>query len=491
MMESGGRANRTVYACEQGPSWRVGDKSQFSRLIFGTLPTLDEVLDPPEEVEIREIENFSSGEKGEQEIIDAVHHEMAVASGEVIEIDSDEEDSPDPSITRVQAMALCEQLAGAVKEYGEAEDIFELLKQLCHFRAHLRRREFVNAKQTTLDVYVFAGPDSMHYGHIYCIVEWNGLIPLPSDLLGTTCREVYAFFEFQHTLSAGERPPEVIIMVKQLLEHTAKDGVFTLFSKDSDVAFPCSSFLVIVNRQKCESNNSFTWKIIALSHMLQSTTEPRGELEEATNQGHGALSRFQKHGGKQDLERSNFSGRWIFARWTILVLRLLSQSWRGRMAIHWVQNAAPRSTNEDPWTAIKDLDELVRSTSVSDEQYSTLLGNLGLALWYRFKRLGELSDLEDAISRNIDAVDLTPHGHPHKPNLLNNNLLRSFRAPRGAGCPRGRNSAVQTNLAVPCPSRNVIAARNDERAEHERSVVPPGVDGVGGGGHRSWTRRRV
>jgi hypothetical protein len=35
----------------------------------------------------------------------------------------------------------------------------------------------------------------------------------------------------------------------------------------------------------------------------------------------------------------------------------------------------------------------------------------------RFERLGELSDLEDAISRHRDAVDLTPHGHPDKPSL--------------------------------------------------------------------------
>ncbi|KAF9228902.1 hypothetical protein BS17DRAFT_772696, partial [Gyrodon lividus] len=46
---------------------------------------------------------------------------MAVARGKVIEIDSDEEDNLEPCITRVQAMALCEQLAGAVLEYGEAE----------------------------------------------------------------------------------------------------------------------------------------------------------------------------------------------------------------------------------------------------------------------------------------------------------------------------------------------------------------------------------
>lgn len=52
---------------------------------------------------------FLNGEKGEDKIVDAVHHEMAVARGEAIEIDSDEEDDrPEPHITRVQAMALCE-----------------------------------------------------------------------------------------------------------------------------------------------------------------------------------------------------------------------------------------------------------------------------------------------------------------------------------------------------------------------------------------------
>ncbi|KAF9220181.1 hypothetical protein BS17DRAFT_759942 [Gyrodon lividus] len=106
--------------------------------IFDTLPTLDEVLDPPEEVEICEVEIFMSGEKGEEEIIDTVQHKMAVARGEVIEIDSDEEDNLEPCITRAQAMVLCEQLAGAVLEYGEAEDLSELSKQLCRFRAHLR-----------------------------------------------------------------------------------------------------------------------------------------------------------------------------------------------------------------------------------------------------------------------------------------------------------------------------------------------------------------
>ncbi|KAF9220290.1 hypothetical protein BS17DRAFT_787863, partial [Gyrodon lividus] len=79
---------------------------------------------------------------------------IAVVRGEVIEIDSDEEDNLEPCITRVQAMVLCEQLAGVVLKYGEAEDLSELSKQLCCFHAHLRRQEFANAKQRTLNTYV-------------------------------------------------------------------------------------------------------------------------------------------------------------------------------------------------------------------------------------------------------------------------------------------------------------------------------------------------
>ncbi|KAF8548447.1 hypothetical protein OG21DRAFT_1423050 [Imleria badia] len=47
-----------------------------------------------------------------------------------------------------------------------------------------------------------------------------------------------------------------------------------------------------------------------------------------------------------------------------------------------------------------------------------LLTNLGNALFTRFQRLGELIDLEDAISRQKDAADLTPDGHPDKTTSL-------------------------------------------------------------------------
>ncbi|KAG6370030.1 hypothetical protein JVT61DRAFT_12549 [Boletus reticuloceps] len=49
-----------------------------------------------------------------------------------------------------------------------------------------------------------------------------------------------------------------------------------------------------------------------------------------------------------------------------------------------------------------------------------MLNNLGNSFITRFERLGELSDLEDAISTLRDAVHLTPDGHPDKPSGLNN-----------------------------------------------------------------------
>ena len=60
----------------------------------------------------------------------------------------------------------------------------------------------------------------------------------------------------------------------------------------------------------------------------------------------------------------------------------------------------------------------------SCEKYSNNLGN---SFKSRFEHLGELSDLEDAISTLGDAVDLTPHGHPDRPHRLHN-LGNSFKA---------------------------------------------------------------
>ena len=60
--------------------------------------------------------------------------------------------------------------------------------------------------------------------------------------------------------------------------------------------------------------------------------------------------------------------------------------------------------------AIGLLEELVGSTSVCDNRHRMGLMNLGVVFTYGFGHLGELSDLEHAISRHRNAVDVTPHG---------------------------------------------------------------------------------
>ena len=55
------------------------------------------------------------------------------------------------------------------------------------------------------------------------------------------------------------------------------------------------------------------------------------------------------------------------------------------------------------------------------------IANLRNSLLIRFERFGELTNLEHAISRHRNAVDLTPDDHPHKPDYINH-LGNSLRA---------------------------------------------------------------
>jgi hypothetical protein len=92
----------------------------------------------------------------------------------------------------------------------------------------------------------------------------------PSEMSATICLEVYASFEFQPMLGAGEQLRKLTITVEQLLNRGAKhvrewDGVshkgvgthtmaaFTFLPKDGDVVSPCSSVLLIVERRTCEN----------------------------------------------------------------------------------------------------------------------------------------------------------------------------------------------------------------------------------------------
>ncbi|KAG2743487.1 hypothetical protein P692DRAFT_20745443 [Suillus brevipes Sb2] len=102
---------------------------QARNRIFGTLPTIDELLDPAEE---RDKGEFSAFEGGDSSIADMVRHEIAVANGEVIEVDSDEDDNDevDPSITRQDILNLCRQLEVGCMQYGDPQFSLDLSSQL-------------------------------------------------------------------------------------------------------------------------------------------------------------------------------------------------------------------------------------------------------------------------------------------------------------------------------------------------------------------------
>ncbi|KAF8433237.1 CHAT domain-containing protein [Boletus edulis BED1] len=133
------------------------------------------------------------------------------------------------------------------------------------------------------------------------VVEWRGPIPLPSDRSATVALEVYASFEFQPMLGTGEHLRKLTITMDQLLDRSTKHVPFTLFPKNGDMVSPCSSILVTVKQRNGESSDSSASRVLG---PICSTTETLNELEDATNHGHSALSRYRKHGGKRDLEHS-------------------------------------------------------------------------------------------------------------------------------------------------------------------------------------------
>jgi tetratricopeptide (TPR) repeat protein len=77
-----------------------------------------------------------------------------------------------------------------------------------------------------------------------------------------------------------------------------------------------------------------------------------------------------------------------------------------------------------------DLDDLNRSVSTGEDAVSltpdghpnkaSRLNNLGGSLFRRFKSLDAIDDLDRCLSIGKDVVDLTPDGHPEKPMRLNN-----------------------------------------------------------------------
>jgi hypothetical protein len=111
------------------------------------------LVDPSAEREVGESAYRFEG--GDTEIVAEVRHQMAVESGEVIEVDSDSEaeDEGEADVGKAEMIRLCQQLEGLCIKYGATDSSLDLSRQLRRFRAYLRQEELKNASQKTLDVF--------------------------------------------------------------------------------------------------------------------------------------------------------------------------------------------------------------------------------------------------------------------------------------------------------------------------------------------------
>ena len=148
---------------------------------------------------------------------------------------------------------------------------------------------------------------------------------------------------------------------------------------------------------------------------LSSAESHERKLAVSALQLHAGRTKAPVHGGGPlSMNRDSVSGLPDADSWTVDV-----------KLIHCFEQFGDSA---DLQQAISILEVLI-SDSTQDDRHLALLGNLGIALWYRFAHLHNPDDLEQAISKQADAINLTPDDHPDKPGRLNslgNTLFTRF-----------------------------------------------------------------
>ena len=132
-----------------------------SRWIIGSLPTLEDLVNLVEEHEIGD--SLYRFEGGHAEILAVVQHEMAVARGDVIELEDSEDDAEDEVEdvpTWGEVIKLFKVLEKAHISYGDADFSLELPHQLYTYRAKLQQDALLSSTQTSLNSYFILFKDN-------------------------------------------------------------------------------------------------------------------------------------------------------------------------------------------------------------------------------------------------------------------------------------------------------------------------------------------
>jgi len=126
------------------------EQLQDRRRIIGAPLTIDEMLDPS-------VENINEGTvyNDDDAIVAEIKHRQAIRSGEIVEVESDDEDTGDDKLklSTMELIGLFEQLEAACIARVNADSSFDIIHKLRRFRGVLRREEVQNAKQATLDTF--------------------------------------------------------------------------------------------------------------------------------------------------------------------------------------------------------------------------------------------------------------------------------------------------------------------------------------------------
>ena len=104
---------------------------QDRRRTVGAPLTIDEMLDPS-------VEKVNEGtvNNDDDAIVAGIKHRRAITSGEIVGVESDDEDIGDdkPKLSTVELIGLCEQLEATCIARGNAESSFDIIHNLGRLR---------------------------------------------------------------------------------------------------------------------------------------------------------------------------------------------------------------------------------------------------------------------------------------------------------------------------------------------------------------------